>query len=143
MVLKLRVLGSGAGGGFPQWNCNCDNCSRLRAGTLSAQPLTQSSIALSGNGGDWLLVNASPDIRQQILAFPALQSGGAKRDTGIRAVLPIDSQIDHTTCLLMPREHHALAVLQFKLDVLWSMLDAMYMAYIMKMSPYINEGDVP
>ncbi|MFM1892735.1 MAG: Coenzyme biosynthesis protein [Pseudomonadota bacterium] len=106
-MLKVRVLGSAAGGGFPQWNCNCDNCAALRAGTLRARPRTQSSIAISSNQSDWLLVNASPDIRQQILEFPALQPGRAKRDTGIRAVLLIDSQIDHSTGLLMLREHNA------------------------------------
>lgn len=104
-VLKTRILGSGAGGGFPQWNCNCDNCAGVRAGSLDARPRSQSSIAISGNGTDWLLVNASPDIRQQVLAFPALQPARARRDTGIRAVLLIDSQIDHATGLLMLREH--------------------------------------
>jgi pyrroloquinoline quinone biosynthesis protein B len=77
----------------------------VRAGTLNAHPRTQSSVAVSGDGVNWLLVNASPDIRQQILAFPALQPGRARRDTGIRAVLLIDSQIDHATGLLMLREH--------------------------------------
>ena len=104
-MLKVRVLGSGAGGGFPQWNCNCDNCAGVRAGTLKATPRTQSSIAVTGNGVDWLLVNASPDIRQQILSSPVLQPARAKRDIGIRGVLLIDSQIDHTTGLLMLREH--------------------------------------
>ncbi len=104
-MLKIKVLGSGAGGGFPQWNCNCDNCAGVRAGTVEARPRMQSSIAVSSNDVDWLLVNASPDIRQQILAVPLLQPARAKRDTGIRAVLLIDSQIDHTTGLLMLREH--------------------------------------
>lgn len=104
-MLTIRILGSGAGGGFPQWNCNCDLCAGVRAGTLNARPRTQSSIAISSDGIDWLLVNASPDIRQQILAFPALQPGRARRDTGIRAVLLIDSQIDHATGLLMLREN--------------------------------------
>lgn len=103
--MKISVLGSAAGGGFPQWNCNCVNCAGMRAGTLNARPRTQSSIALSADGVDWLLVNASPDIRQQILAFPALQPARTKRDTGIRAVLLIDSQIDHATGLLMLREN--------------------------------------
>ena len=80
-------------------------CAGVRAGTLNARPRTQSSIAISSDGVDWLLVNASPDIRQQILAFPALQPGRARRDTGIRAVLLIDSQIDHATGLLMLREN--------------------------------------
>jgi pyrroloquinoline quinone biosynthesis protein B len=77
----------------------------MRAGTLNARPRTQSSLAISGGGADWLLVNASPDIRQQILDFPALQPGRTRRDTGIRAVLLIDSQIDHATGLLMLREN--------------------------------------
>jgi len=106
-VMTIKVLGSGAGGGFPQWNCNCDNCAGVRTGRLNALPRSQSSIALSGNGSDWLLVNASPDIRQQFMEFPALQPGAAKRDTAMRAVLLIDSQIDHTTGLLMLREHTA------------------------------------
>ena len=85
--MKIKVLGSAAGGGFPQWNCNCDNCVGVRTGSLNALQRTQSSIAISANEVDWLLVNASPDIRQQILAFPALQPARARRDTGIRAVL--------------------------------------------------------
>lgn len=103
--MRIKVLGSAAGGGFPQWNCNCDNCTGLRTGALNAQPRTQSSIAISRNGIDWVLVNASPDIRQQILAFPELQPARGKRDTGIRAVLLVDSQIDHATGLLMLREN--------------------------------------
>jgi pyrroloquinoline quinone biosynthesis protein B len=106
-VLRVRILGSAAGGGFPQWNCNCDNCAGLRAGRLEASPRTQSSLALSGNGSDWLLVNASPDVRQQLLAFPALQPHRARRDTAVRAVLLVDSQIDHVTGLFMLREHNA------------------------------------
>ena len=70
-------------------------------------PRSQSSIALSGDGRNWLLVNASPDIRQQFIDFPALQPGDARRGTAMRAILLIDSQIDHTTGLLMLREHHA------------------------------------
>ncbi|MCP3869052.1 MAG: pyrroloquinoline quinone biosynthesis protein PqqB [Gammaproteobacteria bacterium] len=103
--MKIRVLGSAAGGGFPQWNCNCDNCTGVRTGGLDAISRTQSSIAVSTNGEDWLLINASPDIRKQILDFPGLQPNRARRDTGIRAVLLIDSQIDHTTGLLMLREN--------------------------------------
>lgn len=105
MSFEVRVLGSAAGGGFPQWNCNCDNCAGLRAGTIKAQARNQSSIAISSNGEDWLLVNASPDIRQQIIDNPPLQPNRARRDTGIHAVLLMDSQIDHSTGLLMLREH--------------------------------------
>ncbi len=102
--MYIRVLGSGAGGGFPQWNCNCDNCRRLRRGEINARPRTQSSIAISTNGEDWVLFNASPDIRFQLEANPPLQPKRGVRDTGIRAIVLIDAQIDHTTGLLILRE---------------------------------------
>jgi pyrroloquinoline quinone biosynthesis protein B len=102
--MKIIVLGSAAGGGFPQWNCNCRNCAGVRSGTLAATPRTQSSIAVSGDGNDWVLINASPDILAQIRATPALQPARAKRDSGIAAVMLMDAQIDHVTGLLMLRE---------------------------------------
>ena len=101
----VHVLGSGAGGGFPQWNCNCRNCRRLRSGELKGTARTQSSIAISSNGRDWVLFNASPDIRQQLASFPPMQPGRAVRDTGICAILVVDAQIDHTTGLILLREH--------------------------------------
>ncbi|MGL4317552.1 MAG: pyrroloquinoline quinone biosynthesis protein PqqB [Pseudomonas sp.] len=100
----IQILGSAAGGGFPQWNCNCRNCHGVRSGTLNAQARTQSSIALSDDGVHWLLCNASPDIRSQIERFPALQPARRLRDTAIAAVILLDSQIDHTTGLLTLRE---------------------------------------
>jgi len=103
--VKIHVLGSAAGGGFPQWNCNCPQCSAVRGGSRHHLPRTQSSIAVTANETDWLLINASPDVLQQIKAFPALQPARALRDTGIAAVLLMDAQIDHTTGLLMLREH--------------------------------------
>jgi pyrroloquinoline quinone biosynthesis protein B len=106
-MTRIRVLGSAAGGGFPQWNCNCGNCDGVRRGTLAATPRTQSSIAVSEDGSSWLLVNASPDVLAQIRATPALQPARAPRDTGIGAVLLMDAQIDHVTGLLMLREHRA------------------------------------
>ncbi len=108
--MKLLVLGSSAGGGFPQWNCNCANCSGLRRGTLRARARTQSSIAVSVNGDEWLLINASPDIHAQIRANACLQPGRRLRDTGIAGVLLIDAQIDHTTGLFMLREGKPLDV---------------------------------
>ena len=102
--MKIIVLGSAAGGGYPQWNCNCRNCDGLRHGLVRARPRTQSSIAISANGTDWLLVNASPDILTQIRATPALQPARALRDTGIAAVLLMDAQVDHVTGLMMLRE---------------------------------------
>ena len=103
--MKLFVLGSGAGGGFPQWNCNCPNCRGLREGTIDARARTQSSLAISDGGDDWLLVNASPDLRAQLEICPALQPGRAVRDTAIAAVLIVDAQIDHSTGLMTLREH--------------------------------------
>jgi len=102
--MKTIVLGSAAGGGFPQWNCNCRNCDGLRHGTINARARTQSSIAVSANGSDWVLINASPDILTQIRATPVLQPGRSARDTGIAAVMLMDAQIDHVTGLLMLRE---------------------------------------
>ncbi len=103
--MKIRVLGSAAGGGFPQWNCNCPNCSGLRAGTLRAKPRTQSSIVVSaGSDVEWALVNASPDLLAQIQANSFLQPGRAIRDTAICSIVLCDGQVDHTTGLYMLRE---------------------------------------
>jgi pyrroloquinoline quinone biosynthesis protein B len=102
--MKIQVLGSAAGGGFPQWNCNCANCDGVRRGSIDARPRTQSSIAVTENGQDWVLVNASPDLLAQIKAHPALQPARALRDSGIAAVLLMDAQVDHVTGLLMLRE---------------------------------------
>ncbi|MFC0400117.1 pyrroloquinoline quinone biosynthesis protein PqqB [Paraburkholderia rhizosphaerae] len=105
--MKIRVLGSSAGGGFPQWNCNCRNCNGVRNRTIAAEPRTQSSLAVSVDGVAWLLINASPDILAQLAANPELQPARHARDTGIAAVLLMDAQIDHVTGLLMLREHNA------------------------------------
>ncbi|KJV07520.1 pyrroloquinoline quinone biosynthesis protein PqqB [Methylocucumis oryzae] len=108
--MKIRVLGAGAGGGFPQWNCNCHNCARIRRNAMNGKPRTQSSIAVSTDNNNWLLFNVSPDIRAQLEAFPAIQPKNGIRDTGIKAILLIDSQIDHSTGLLMLREGKPLEI---------------------------------
>lgn len=108
--MKIRVLGSAAGGGFPQWNCNCHNCHRLRHNQLNGKARTQSSIAISSDNRNWLLFNTSPDIRTQLEAFPAIQPKEGVRDTGIKAIMLIDSQIDHSTGLLILREGKPLNV---------------------------------
>jgi pyrroloquinoline quinone biosynthesis protein B len=106
--VKIRVLGSAAGGGFPQWNCNCRNCSGVRDGTLRAVARTQSSIAVCGRDRSaWALVNASPDILAQLKAAPVLQPARAARDSAIAGIVLVDGQIDHTTGLLMLRESRA------------------------------------
>ncbi|WP_340600865.1 MULTISPECIES: pyrroloquinoline quinone biosynthesis protein PqqB [Acinetobacter] len=102
--MYIYILGSAAGGGFPQWNCNCPNCRGVRTGTMNAKARTQSSIAISENGMDWVLLNASPDIRQQLFDFKAAQPARQLRDTGIHSVILMDSQLDHTTGLLTLRE---------------------------------------
>ena len=108
--MHIRVLGSTAGGGLPQWNCYCRNCDGVRKGTIRVQPRTQSSIAVSADGTDWILFNASPDVLAQLRSFPRLQPGRAIRDTAVRAIVLIDAQIDHTTGLLMLREGRRLSV---------------------------------
>ncbi|GAA4548327.1 pyrroloquinoline quinone biosynthesis protein PqqB [Pseudonocardia xishanensis] len=97
----VRVLGSAAGGGSPQWNCGCRVCTavRVRGGPVR----TQSSIAVSADRERWLLINCSPDVRTQIEAAPALHPHGA-RATPIAAVLLTDAELDHTLGLLLLRE---------------------------------------
>lgn len=103
--MRLIVLGASAGGGFPQWNCNCRNCAGVRAGTVRAKARTQSSIIVSDDtSAEWVLMNASPDILQQIKATPELQPNRGLRDTGIAGVMLVDGQIDHATGLFMLRE---------------------------------------
>ena len=103
--MRVRVLGSAAGGGFPQWNCNCRNCAGVRAGTLHTRARTQSSIAVTGDSpAAWVLVNASPDILAQLQANSFLQPARAARDTAITGIVLVDGQIDHTTGLFMLRE---------------------------------------
>jgi pyrroloquinoline quinone biosynthesis protein B len=108
--VRIRVLGSAAGGGFPQWNCNCPNCDGVRRGSLKARARTQSSIAVSGNNTDWILFNASPDILAQFRGFPELQPGRSIRDTAVKSIVLMDAQIDHTTGLLMLREGRPLEI---------------------------------
>jgi pyrroloquinoline quinone biosynthesis protein B len=103
--VKVRILGSAAGGGFPQWNCNCPNCRGYRAGTLRAAARTQSSIAVRGKDpARWVLVNASPDIRAQLQTNPDLQPSRTLRDSALSAIILVDGQIDHTTGLYTLRE---------------------------------------
>ena len=103
--MRITVLGAAAGGGFPQWNCNCANCAGVRAGTLRAKRRTQSSIFVRPDDGiDGVLFNASPDILEQIRDHAALQPARALRDTAIAGVVLMDGQIDHATGLHMLRE---------------------------------------
>ena len=119
----VRVLGSAAGGGYPQWNCDCPACRAVRDGSRPARPRTQSSIAVSADHRQWYLLNASPDIHAQIESFPALRpgggpgtgsasgpDGGASRAVPLRAVLLTDAELDHTLGLLLLRQGRGLEV---------------------------------
>jgi pyrroloquinoline quinone biosynthesis protein B len=100
--VRVRILGSAAGGGVPQWNCHCETCEAARIG-VRARPRTQSSLAIRGGQGPWFLVNASPDARQQLEALTAPQVDGVRVPL-IAGVLLTDAEIDHTAGLLLLRE---------------------------------------
>jgi pyrroloquinoline quinone biosynthesis protein B len=102
--VRVRILGSAAGGGFPQWNCRCPTCEAARSG--AALPRTQSSIAIRGERGPWFLGNASPDLRQQLEQLPDEGDHGV-RAAPVAAVLLTDAEIDHTAGLLLLRESTA------------------------------------
>ncbi|ACL60818.1 pyrroloquinoline quinone biosynthesis protein PqqB [Methylobacterium nodulans] len=102
--MQAIILGSAAGGGVPQWNCRCPICAMAWAGDRRVLPRTQSSLAVSPDGERWLLVNASPDIRQQLLATPALHPRHGLRHTPIEAVLLTNGDVDHVAGLLTLRE---------------------------------------
>jgi pyrroloquinoline quinone biosynthesis protein B len=130
--MHVRVLGSAAGGGYPQWNCNCRSCLAARDPAAPAQPRTQSSLAIRIRDGRWYLINASPDLRQQLSDLP----GGdpdALRTTPLAGVILTDAEIDHTAGLLLLREsnepleiyssaevHHALTTYYPVLEMLSS-----------------------
>jgi pyrroloquinoline quinone biosynthesis protein B len=108
-TVRIHVLGSAAGGGFPQWNCGCANCRGVRSGALRAVPRTQESVALSADGEHWFLLNASPEIRSQIEAFPPLHPRGP-RHSPIAGILVTNGDLDHCLGLLSLRESHPLLV---------------------------------
>jgi len=108
--VKVRLLGTAAGGGFPQWNCACSLCSACRAGSPDVPPRGQDCLAISPDGADWYLVNASPDIRAQVIAEPSLAPGPGPRDTPLRGALLTDAELDHTLGLMLLREGGGLSV---------------------------------
>jgi pyrroloquinoline quinone biosynthesis protein B len=109
-MLRVIVLGAAAGGGVPQWNCNCQVCLAVRLGTDGA-PLTQSSIAVSADGERWVLVNASPDIRQQFAQTPRLHPrGGTSRSSPMAAAVLTNADVDHVAGLLSLRESQAFPI---------------------------------
>jgi pyrroloquinoline quinone biosynthesis protein B len=107
--MRVKILGSAAGGGFPQWNCSCPNCRRLREGTFRGSSRTQAQLAWDGAPGQWTLLNASPDLRAQIDATPELwpQNG---RHSPIHDVILTGAEVDQTLGLLLLREFHSFRV---------------------------------
>src|SRR5687768_5813213 len=105
--MLVRVLGSAAGGGFPQWNCGCPNCVGVRSGSLRAKARSQESVAISADGEDWFLLNASPEVRSQIESFPELHPKRL-RDTPIAGIVITSGDLDHCLGLLSLRESQPL-----------------------------------
>jgi pyrroloquinoline quinone biosynthesis protein B len=108
--LTAIVLGSAAGGGFPQWNCRCSVCRLAWAGDARVRSRTQASLAVSGNGEDWVLINASPDLPQQLRQSRALQPRTGTRGSPIKAVVLTGAEIDQVTGLLSLREREPFAI---------------------------------
>jgi pyrroloquinoline quinone biosynthesis protein B len=102
--MRARVLGSSAGGGLPQWNCGCPHCVRARAGDPAVPPRTQPSLAVSADGGRWSLLNASPDVREQLARFPALHPRPGTRDLALDTIVLTNADLDHVLGLLVLRE---------------------------------------
>jgi pyrroloquinoline quinone biosynthesis protein B len=114
MLLRALILGSAAGGGLPQWNCRAECSASAWAGRDGLRPATQSSLAVSADGKAWVLLNASPDLRSQILATPQLQpqpvEAAGLRNTPIRAVILTNGDVDHVAGLLTMRERQPFTI---------------------------------
>jgi pyrroloquinoline quinone biosynthesis protein B len=108
--MRVKVLGSAAGGGFPQWNCGCSNCSRLRRGLFQGQARTQAEVAISPSGSSWILLNASPDLRQQLLQNPEFAPAEGTRGTPITAIILTSADSDSVLGLLHLREFQPLHI---------------------------------
>lgn len=111
--MLVRVLGSAAGGGFPQWNCACPNCSLLRAGTFHGKARTQTQLAISADSDRWFLLGSSPDLRTQLESTPELRPRASKnvtRDSPIAGAVLLNADIDHVLGLLLLRELQPLRV---------------------------------
>src|SRR5579859_7259788 len=107
--MRARILGSAAGGGFPQWNCACSNCVLVRSGSARVAPRTQDSVAVTADDDGWFLLNAAPDVLRQIEATPELHPRRA-RDTPIRGIVLTNGDLDHTLGLFLLRESQPLVV---------------------------------
>ena len=106
--MHIRLLGTAAGGGFPQWNCHCRVCEVARTDPSRARPRTQSSVAVSADGERWFVLNASPDIRAQLATLPTAANG--VRHVPFEAIVLSDAEIDHTFGLALVRECRELSI---------------------------------
>jgi pyrroloquinoline quinone biosynthesis protein B len=118
--MRVKVLGSAAGGGFPQWNCACPNCRALRAGTFQGKARTQAQVAVSADGISWFLLGGSPDLRAQIEASPELHPREGLRQSPIAGAILANADIDHVLGLLLLRELQPLRV--YATDSIWRIL---------------------
>jgi pyrroloquinoline quinone biosynthesis protein B len=108
--MRVKILGSAAGGAFPQWNCACPNCSALRAGTFSGKARSQAQLAISADANSWFLLGASPDLRAQIESTPELHPSVGVRQSPISGAVLLNADIDHGLGLLLLRELQPLYV---------------------------------
>ena len=109
-MLRILVLGAAAGGGFPQWNCNCAACRRARSGDKNARPAHQASVAVTADGNNWFVLNAAPDLRQQIAENPQLHPQHGLRHSPIAGTIITNGDIDATAGLLTLREGTAFSI---------------------------------
>jgi pyrroloquinoline quinone biosynthesis protein B len=108
--MRVKILGSAAGGAFPQWNCACPNCSALRAGSFRGKARSQAQIAISADGNSWFLLGASPDLHAQIESTPDLYPGAGLRQSPVGGIVLLNADIDHVLGLLLLRELQPLCV---------------------------------
>ena len=108
--MRVKILGSAAGGAFPQWNCACSNCREVRAGTFHGRPRSQTQVAITEDGRSWFLLGASPDLRAQIEAAPELYPRQGLRQSPIAGVVLANADLDHVLGLLLLRELQPLRI---------------------------------
>lgn len=108
--MRIKILGSAAGGGFPQWNCACTQCAGVRSGTIKARPRTQTQAAISTDGFRWFFLNASPDLRQQILSSNDFVPAAGSRNSPVHTVLLTSADVDAVMGLLHLREFQPLQI---------------------------------
>jgi len=118
--VRVKILGSAAGGGFPQWNCACRNCNGVRTGTVRATPRSQTQVAVSPSGRTWCLLNASPDLRSQTLSSSELQPREGPRDSPIASVIITGADVDQVAGLLHLREFQPLQI--YATESVWRIL---------------------